>query len=100
DRVCGERAAQRRRSRGVAGDRDVPAPSTGGRRRMIDPELLPTAVLGARFSEAVRWAAMLHADDVRKGTRIAYVSHLLGVASLVVGGAGDGGGGGGGALAA
>lgn len=47
------------------------------------PEL-PTAVLGARFSEAVRWAAMLHADDVRKGTRIAYVSHLLAVASLVL----------------
>jgi (p)ppGpp synthase/HD superfamily hydrolase len=50
---------------------------------MTDPEL-PTAVLGARFSEAVRWAVMLHADDVRKGTRIAYVSHLLGVASLVL----------------
>ncbi|MFA5882666.1 MAG: HD domain-containing protein [Acidimicrobiia bacterium] len=48
-----------------------------------DP-MLPTAVLGARFSEAVRWAAMLHADDVRKGTRIAYVSHLLAVASLVL----------------
>ena len=45
---------------------------------------LPTAVLGARFSEATRWAAMLHADDVRKGTRIAYVSHLLAVASLVL----------------
>jgi (p)ppGpp synthase/HD superfamily hydrolase len=41
-------------------------------------------VLGARFSEAVRWAAMLHADQVRKGTQIAYVSHLLGVASLVL----------------
>jgi (p)ppGpp synthase/HD superfamily hydrolase len=50
---------------------------------MTDPTL-PTAVLGARFSEAVRWAAMLHADQVRKGTRIAYVSHLLGVASLVL----------------
>jgi (p)ppGpp synthase/HD superfamily hydrolase len=50
-----------------------------------DPEvMLPTAVLGARFSEATRWAAMLHADDVRKGTRIAYVSHLLAVASLVL----------------
>ena len=48
-----------------------------------DP-MLPTAVLGARFSEAVRWAAMLHADDVRKGTRTAYVSHLLAVASLVL----------------
>ncbi len=45
---------------------------------------LPTAVLGARFSEAVRWASMLHADQCRKGTHIAYASHLLGVASLVL----------------
>ncbi|MEX0664985.1 MAG: HD domain-containing protein [Acidimicrobiia bacterium] len=45
---------------------------------------LPTAVLGARFSEAVRWTSMLHADQCRKGTRIAYASHLLGVASLVL----------------
>ncbi len=48
------------------------------------PDDLPTAVLGARFSEAVRWASMLHADQCRKGTRIAYASHLLGVASLVL----------------
>jgi len=47
-------------------------------------DALPTAVLGARFSEAVRWASMLHADQCRKGTRIAYASHLLGVASLVL----------------
>jgi (p)ppGpp synthase/HD superfamily hydrolase len=45
---------------------------------------LPTAVLGARFSEAVRWASMLHADQCRKGTQIAYISHLLGVVSLVL----------------
>ena len=45
---------------------------------------LPTAVLGARFSEAVRWASMLHADQCRKGTHISYTSHLLGVASLVL----------------
>jgi (p)ppGpp synthase/HD superfamily hydrolase len=45
---------------------------------------LPTAVLGARFSEAVRWASLLHADQCRKGTHIAYVSHLLAVASLVL----------------
>ncbi len=45
---------------------------------------LPTAVLTARFSEAVRWASHLHADQCRKGTRIAYVSHLLAVASLVL----------------
>jgi len=45
---------------------------------------LPTAVLTARFSEAVRWASHLHADQCRKGTHIAYVSHLLAVASLVL----------------
>jgi (p)ppGpp synthase/HD superfamily hydrolase len=47
-------------------------------------DALPTAVLGARFSEAVRWAALLHADQSRKGTRIPYVSHLLAVAALVL----------------
>jgi (p)ppGpp synthase/HD superfamily hydrolase len=45
---------------------------------------LPTAVLTGRFAEAVRWASHLHADQSRKGTRIAYVSHLLAVASLVL----------------
>jgi len=45
---------------------------------------LPTAVLTARFADAVRWASLLHADQARKGTRIAYISHLLAVASLVL----------------
>ena len=45
---------------------------------------LPTAVLTGRFAEAVRWASHLHADQSRKGTRIAYASHLLAVASLVL----------------
>jgi (p)ppGpp synthase/HD superfamily hydrolase len=45
---------------------------------------LPTAVLTARFADAVRWASVLHADQSRKGTQIAYVSHLLAVASLVL----------------
>jgi (p)ppGpp synthase/HD superfamily hydrolase len=45
---------------------------------------LPSAVLTARFSESVRWASLLHADQVRKGTDIAYVAHLLAVASLVL----------------
>jgi (p)ppGpp synthase/HD superfamily hydrolase len=49
----------------------------------VDREL-PSAVLTARFSEAVRWASLLHADQVRKGTQIAYVAHLLAVASLVL----------------
>jgi (p)ppGpp synthase/HD superfamily hydrolase len=50
---------------------------------MAEPDL-PTAVLTGRFAEAVRWASHLHADQSRKGTRIAYVSHLLAVASLVL----------------
>ena len=51
---------------------------------MTDRSDLPTAVLTGRFAEAVRWASHLHADQSRKGTRIAYVSHLLAVASLVL----------------
>ena len=51
---------------------------------MTDRSDLPTAVLTGRFAEAVRWASHLHADQARKGTRIAYVSHLLAVASLVL----------------
>ena len=47
-------------------------------------EELPTAVLTGRFTEAVRWASHLHADQARKGTRIAYISHLLAVSSLVL----------------
>jgi len=55
---------------------------------MTDRADLPTAVLTGRFTEAVRWASHLHADQARKGTRIAYVSHLLAVASLVLEGGG------------
>lgn len=51
---------------------------------MADRDELPTAVLTGRFAEAVRWASHLHADQARKGTRIAYVSHLLAVSSLVL----------------
>jgi (p)ppGpp synthase/HD superfamily hydrolase len=56
---------------------------------MSTPDELPTAVLTARFSEAVRWASLLHSDQSRKGTRIPYVSHLLAVASLVLEDGGD-----------
>ncbi len=55
---------------------------------MTDRADLPTAVLTGRFTEAVRWASHLHADQARKGTHIAYVSHLLAVASLVLEGGG------------
>src|SRR3954452_15579565 len=42
------------------------------------------AVLGPRFARAVEWASEVHRDQRRKGTDIPYVSHLLGVASLVL----------------
>ena len=51
---------------------------------MAERDDLPTAVLTGRFAEAVRWASHLHADQARKGTRIAYVSPLLAVSSLVL----------------
>lgn len=40
--------------------------------------------LSARFEEALTFAARLHAGQVRKGTAIPYVAHLLAVASLVL----------------
>ena len=46
-------------------------------------------LLTARFYDAVAYASRLHAAQVRKGTRIPYVSHLLGVASLVIEAGGD-----------
>jgi GTP pyrophosphokinase len=40
--------------------------------------------LSARFEEALIFAARLHVGQVRKGTSVPYISHLLGVASLVL----------------
>lgn len=42
-----------------------------------------------RFSDAVALAIELHVDQTRKGTSIPYLSHLLGVASLVMENGGD-----------
>lgn len=41
-------------------------------------------VLTDRFAAAVAYAAELHADHIRKGTAIPYMSHLLGAASLLL----------------
>ena len=41
-------------------------------------------MLTTRFTEAVEYARVHHADDVRKGTAIPYVSHLLAVCALVL----------------
>jgi (p)ppGpp synthase/HD superfamily hydrolase len=47
------------------------------------------AKLGRRFQKALKMAFYLHQLDVRKGTDIPYVSHLLAVASLVLEDGGD-----------
>jgi (p)ppGpp synthase/HD superfamily hydrolase len=41
-------------------------------------------VIGARFADAVEWAAELHRHQTRKGTGVPYVAHLLEVAALVL----------------
>lgn len=46
-----------------------------------------TPILTGRFTRAVDYARTLH-TETRKGTRIPYMAHLLGVASLVMGEAG------------
>jgi len=45
--------------------------------------------LSTRFEEALLYAAQLHAGQTRKGTDIPYISHLLGVTSLVLQHGGD-----------
>ena len=40
--------------------------------------------LTPRYAQAVEYASVIHATQTRKGTGIAYISHLLGVSSLVL----------------
>ena len=47
------------------------------------------AAVGKRFREALAWAAELHEDQFRKGGEIPYVSHLIGVAAIVLEHGGD-----------
>ncbi|MEO6384851.1 MAG: guanosine polyphosphate pyrophosphohydrolase, partial [Thermomonas sp.] len=41
-------------------------------------------ILTDRFTRAVDYARIAHAAQVRKGSNIPYLYHLLGVASLVI----------------
>ncbi len=45
--------------------------------------------VGKRFRDALVWAAELHEDQKRKGGDVPYVSHLIGVASIVLEHGGD-----------
>ena len=44
----------------------------------------PPVAFSPRFDAAVAYARMIHTDQVRKGTRIPYLAHLLSVAALVM----------------
>jgi (p)ppGpp synthase/HD superfamily hydrolase len=54
-------------------------------------DLLPTETpkLGDRFEKALVYATQLHARQIRKGSGIPYISHLLSVAALVLEDGGD-----------
>lgn len=41
-------------------------------------------ILSSRFEEALVYAARLHAGQVRKGSQVPYLAHLLAVASIVL----------------
>ncbi|MEO8697938.1 MAG: NADAR domain-containing protein [Acidimicrobiales bacterium] len=45
---------------------------------------VPVPQLTAKFTKGVDYARVLHAADVRKGTTIPYLSHVLAVASIVL----------------
>lgn len=49
----------------------------------------PKPMLGRRFEQAVSFALRKHASQTKKGTKIPYAAHLLGVASLVLEAGGD-----------
>jgi GTP pyrophosphokinase len=48
------------------------------------PDRRELMALTPRFEDALVFAARLHGGDMRKGTTIPYVSHVLGVASLAL----------------
>ena len=49
----------------------------------------PPTIVTSRFTEALEYARAHHAQDVRKGTRIPYLAHLLAVSALVLEHGGD-----------
>ena len=52
-------------------------------------ETRPDVVLTQRYADAVAYASALHAGQARKSTTIPYISHLLGVSSLILEAGGD-----------
>lgn len=53
------------------------------------PKETEKPLLTSRFEEALVYAARLHANQVRKGSDVPYISHLLAVTALVIEDGGD-----------
>jgi (p)ppGpp synthase/HD superfamily hydrolase len=62
---------------------------TSGRRPNIKAKAKLPAMLSNRFYDAFMFAAQKHAQQIRKGTQVPYISHLMGVCSLVMEAGGD-----------
>jgi (p)ppGpp synthase/HD superfamily hydrolase len=53
------------------------------------PSQLESTLLTTRFEEGLALATRVHSRDVRKGTKIPYLVHLLGVCALILADGGD-----------
>lgn len=72
-------------ARGTVATTSWPSRTTQGTRMQAASTGSPRGhQLAGRFAEAVAYAATAHGDQVRKGTDLPYVSHLLAVAALVL----------------
>jgi len=62
-----------------------PSPATARSGKSAQPaELSADALLSPKFQKAVTFASKLHSNQVRKGTSVPYLSHLLQVAGIVM----------------
>jgi (p)ppGpp synthase/HD superfamily hydrolase len=59
-------------------------PSPWKKRRAAMSYLVPNPVLTDRFTQAFAFVSIIHAAQARDGTSVPYLSHVLGVASLVL----------------
>ncbi len=67
----------------------IVSPATMNSHLKSQREMTEKPKLSTRFEQALVYATQLHANQVRKGSDIPYVSHLLSVAALVLEDGGD-----------
>ena len=85
---CGRRWEEEKGTEAPAQMSDMPARKTTRKaRKWTGP--VPPIRLGPRFTEAFCFAYEKHRGQARKGSKIPYITHLMGVASLVLEAGGD-----------